>query len=51
MRFLRMRPAQYEIDSSEKNAKRFDKAMSPFVAAARRVDRTATAPTVPPIRI
>ena len=27
----------YEIDLSEKNAKRFDKAMSPFVAAARRV--------------
>ena len=28
---------QYEIDLSEKNAKKLDKALAPFVAAARRV--------------
>jgi len=27
---------QYEIDLGEKNAKKFDKALAPFVAAARR---------------
>jgi len=28
---------QYEIDLSEKNAKKLDKALAPFLAAARRV--------------
>ena len=28
---------QYEIDLSEKNAKKFDTALAPFVSAARRV--------------
>jgi len=35
---------QYEIDLSEKNAKRFDKAISPFVAAARRVSTRSLRP-------
>ena len=42
---------QYEIDLSEKNAKKFDQALAPFVAAARRVSSRAPrskviAPTV-----
>ena len=32
---------QYEIDLSEKHAKKLDNALAPFVAAARRVDRRA----------
>ena len=32
---------QYEIDLSEKNAKKFDKALAPFLAAARRVSTRA----------
>jgi hypothetical protein len=37
---------QYEIDLSEKNAKRFDKAISPFVAAARRAGSRPQRPKV-----
>jgi len=32
---------QYEIDLSDKNAKKLDKALAPFVAAARRVSARA----------
>ena len=32
---------QYEIDLSEKNAKKLDNALAPFLAAARRVDGRA----------
>ena len=32
---------QYEIDLSEKNAKKLDRALAPFVAAARRVSSRA----------
>ena len=32
---------QYEIDLSEKNAKKLDKALAPFLAAARRVSSRA----------
>ena len=34
---------QYEIDLSDKNAKKLDKALAPFVAAARRVSSSSTA--------
>jgi hypothetical protein len=37
---------QYEIDLSEKNAKKFDKALAPFLAAARRVSSQAPRPKV-----
>ena len=35
---------QYETDPSEKNAEKLDKALAPFLAAARRVSCTATRP-------
>ena len=35
---------QYEIDLSEKNAKKLDKALAPFLAAARRVSSPAPRP-------
>ena len=37
---------QYEMDLSEKNAKKLDKALAPFVAAARRVSTRAPRPKV-----
>ena len=37
---------QYEIDLSEKNAKKLDKALAPFLAAARRVSTRAPRPKV-----
>ena len=37
---------QYEIDLSEKNAKKLDKALAPFLAAARRVSTRAPQPKV-----
>jgi len=33
---------EYEIDLSEKNAKKLDKALAPFVAAARRVSNSGS---------
>ncbi|WP_425562569.1 histone-like nucleoid-structuring protein Lsr2 [Microlunatus ginsengisoli] len=35
---------QYEIDLSEKNAKKLDKALAPFLAAAHRVSTRAPQP-------
>ena len=43
---------QYEIDLSEKHAKKLDNALAPFVAAARRVDgRAARRPKAVPASV